>query len=207
MKNIVSIEEYLKNPCQASSIPYWKAKVIPIPNTIVILHQNEFHEQYDNYQRYFRLLHTLNDLKPILDDTETIGRTEELLDLLNVCFEKENIELSLEDLCSMQSHPTFHKSLWVGIRAEAKLIACGIGEFDKECREGILEWICVLPQAQREGYGSTIVSVLLHRLKKLGALFVTVSGRVDNISNPEKFYRSCGFKGTDIWYICNKKET
>ncbi|MDE7106413.1 MAG: GNAT family N-acetyltransferase, partial [Anaeroplasmataceae bacterium] len=151
-------------------------------------------------------LHTLKDLKPILNGIETLSIKEDLLHLLNACFKKENIELSLEDLYSMQSHPTYHERLWVGIRVEGNLIGCGIAEYDQECREGILEWICVLPQAQRKGYGSRIISCLLHRLKELGALFVTVSGRVDNISNPEKFYRSCGFKGSDIWYICNKKE-
>lgn len=202
----VSIEEYLNNPCGTLSIPYWKSKVTPIPKNFIIVHQNEFHNQYKEYQRYFRLLHTLKDLKPILYGIETLNPSEDLLDLLNVCFKKENIELSLEDLYSMQAHLTFHKNLWIGIRVEGKLIACGIAEYDKECKEGILEWICVLPQAQRKGYGSRIISCLLYRLKELGALFVTVSGRVDNISNPEKFYRSCGFKGSDIWYICNEKE-
>ncbi|MDE7385068.1 MAG: GNAT family N-acetyltransferase [Anaeroplasmataceae bacterium] len=201
----VSLKEYLNNPCGTLSIPYWKAKFTPIPNSIVILHQNEFHHQYDEYQRYFRLFHPLKDLKPIPKDIETIDITEELLHLLNICFEKENIELTLEDLNRMKSHPTFYQNLWVGIRIEGKLIACGIAEYDRECREGVIEWICTLPQSQKEGYGTRIISCLLHRFKKLGALFVTVSGRVDNTSNPEEFYRSCGFIGSDIWYICKKE--
>ncbi|MDE6660815.1 MAG: GNAT family N-acetyltransferase [Anaeroplasmataceae bacterium] len=202
----ISLKEYLKNPCGTLSIPYWKNKVISIPNSIEILHQNEFHHQYKEYQRYFRLLHPLKDLKPIMNGIETISISEELLNLLNVCFKKENIELSFKDLYNMQSHPTFQQTLWVGIRKEGMLIACGIAEYDEECREGTIEWICVLSKFQKEGYGTKIISCLLQRLKELGALFATVSGRVDNVSNPEKFYRSCGFIGSDIWYICNKKE-
>lgn len=206
MECIVSKEVYLNNPCGTLSIPYWKAKVISIPNSIVILHKNDFHHQYEDYQRYFRLIHPLREIMPIEDGVETISISEDLLHLLNACFKKENIELSLEDLYDIELHSTFHQNLWVGIRVEEKLIACGIAEYDKECNEGIIEWICVMPQFQKEGYGTRIISCLLQRLKELGALFVTVSGRVDNTSNPEKFYRSCGFRGSDIWYICKKKE-
>lgn len=202
----VSIKDYLNNPCGTLSIPYWKAKITPIPNSIIILHQDEFHHQYDDYQKYFRLLHPLKDFKPVIEGIETLTSSEELLHLLNTCFEKENIVLSLEDLYSMESHPTFYQNLWLGIRKEGKLIACGIAEYDKECMEGVIEWICVLPEYQRNGYGLKLITGLLNKLKEQGASFVTVSGRVDNSSHPEEFYRSCGFIGSDIWYICKQEE-
>lgn len=201
----VSLKEYLNNPCGTLSIPYWKAKITPIPNSIVILHQNEFHHQYEVYQRYFRLIHSLNQLEPVVENIEVLSITEELLDLLNTCFKKENIALSYEELYSMQNHTTFYENLWVGIRVNGKLTACGIAEYDNECREGCIEWICVLPQDQRKGYGTKIISHLLHRLKGHGANFVTVSGRMDNASDPERFYRACGFVGSDVWYICKKE--
>ena len=34
--------------------------------------------------------------------------------------------------------------------------------------------------------------------------FTTVSGEVDNKTNPEKLYRRCGFEGDDIWYVLRK---
>jgi len=37
------------------------------------------------------------------------------------------------------------------------------------------------------------------------ANFVTVSGEVDNSTNPEALYRKCGFIGDDIWHIMTKK--
>jgi hypothetical protein len=46
-----------------------------------------------------------------------------------------------------------------------------------------------------------IVNELIYRLSKI-ADFITVSGRVDNNSNPFRLYKSCGFVGNDIWYIC-----
>jgi GNAT superfamily N-acetyltransferase len=57
--------------------------------------------------------------------------------------------------------------------------------------EGVLEWTEVLPQYQGLGYGKKIVNSLLYRLQS-HAKFVTVSGRLNNKSNPEKLYRQCG---------------
>ena len=82
------------------------------------------------------------------------------------------------------------------------MIASGIAEYDENCREGILEWIQVLPEYRGKGLGKKIVSVLLNNLKKCGADFVTVSGNLDNVSAPLQLYKKCGFEGDDVWYIC-----
>lgn len=34
--------------------------------------------------------------------------------------------------------------------------------------------------------------------------FATVSGKVNNITNPERVYRKCGFEGNDIWHVLIK---
>ena len=49
-----------------------------------------------------------------------------------------------------------------------------------------------------------LVNELLTRLQGK-ADFVTVSGKVDNVTKPEMLYRKCGFKGDDIWHILTKK--
>lgn len=200
----ISLKTYLHNPCGSLSIPYWKAKNIIIPDSIVILHHTHFHQQFKEYQRFFRLIHPLTELFLPSDNIKTVNALEDVLSLLNICFEKEDINLSINDLIQMQSHPVYNKNLWVGIEENGKLIACGIAEFDEEINEGIIEWLCVLPEYQRKGIGRKIVNELCYRLKELGATFVTVSGRIGNTSNPELFYRSCGFIGSDIWYICKK---
>lgn len=61
-----------------------------------------------------------------------------------------------------------------------------------------------MPEHRSKGYGEAIVNSLLKKLKQLGAKFVTVSGNLDNNTNPEKLYRKCGFVGEDIWYICHR---
>lgn len=43
---MITQEEYLKNPCSVSSIPYWKAKSITIPDGMKILHQDEYDRDY-----------------------------------------------------------------------------------------------------------------------------------------------------------------
>ena len=83
-----------------------------------------------------------------------------------------------------------------------KMAASGIAEFDEVCREGIIEWVQVLPEYRGRGLGKKIVDVLLNRLKSIGASFVTVSGNLDNTSKPLELYRKSGFTGDDIWYIC-----
>ena len=35
---MISIEEYKQNPCEALSIPYWKATDIIIPDNVKIIH-------------------------------------------------------------------------------------------------------------------------------------------------------------------------
>ena len=62
---MVNIKDYLKNPCRESSIPYWKAKLISIPDGMKILHQNDFRTtEYTQFidEPYFRLSHDLKGL-------------------------------------------------------------------------------------------------------------------------------------------------
>jgi hypothetical protein len=44
----------------------------------------------------------------------------------------------------------------------------------------------------------------LRRLKEKPS-FVTVSGRINNKTKPEKLYESCGFEDKVLWYILKIK--
>lgn len=70
-------------------------------------------------------------------------------------------------------------------------------------KEGALEWIQVLPEYHGNKLGKALVIELLKRLKPY-ARFTTVSGELDNKTNPERLYRRCGFIGDDIWHILKK---
>jgi len=62
----------------------------------------------------------------------------------------------------------------------------------------------VLPQYRGKKIGQLIVAELLFRMKDV-ADFATVSGKVDNMTNPEVLYRKCGFIGNDVWHILHKR--
>lgn len=62
---MITKEQYLAEPCKVSSIPYWKAKSIAIPEHMKILHHEDYSEiEYQHYidEPYFRLYHNLQDL-------------------------------------------------------------------------------------------------------------------------------------------------
>lgn len=204
---MITKDEYLSNPCGTLSIPYWKNKTIKISNNIVIIHQNKFNNQFNKYQRFFRLSHLLESIcipkikaEIINLDTDKIA----LINMINICYKKQNITVNENDILELCNHPTYNNKLWIKIEENGTMIASGIAEYDKELNEGIIEWIQVLPENQNNGYGKAIVNSLLMELKNLGAKFITVSGDLDNNTNPEKLYRSCGFTGDDVWYICQK---
>jgi len=63
--------------------------------------------------------------------------------------------------------------------------------------------IQVIPEYRHRGLGQAVVNRLL--LNMVGkADFVTVSGQVNNNTNPEKLYRRCGFQGNAVWHVISK---
>ena len=90
-------------------------------------------------------------------------------------------------------------------KATGNFIGCGMADYDSEAKELILEWIQVLPEYRGKKIGQLIVTELLFRMKDI-AVFATVSGKVDNETNPEALYRKCGFAGNDLWHILHKNK-
>ncbi|HQE93995.1 MAG TPA: GNAT family N-acetyltransferase [Anaerolineae bacterium] len=100
------------------------------------------------------------------------------------------------------THPVFDQDLWIWIiDTQTDLpVALGIAEIDRDIAEGALEWIQVLPDYRGRGLGKALVKKLLFRLHNRAA-FTTVAGEMNNQSNPEALYRSCGFAGSDLWWM------
>ena len=205
-RDLMDINEYLQNPCGQLSIPYWKSKTLVIPDSIKIIHCRDWNGQCTNYQRFFRVKHDLRDLCPIDFDYDTLSidyQATELSNMINASYGHENIVVNEKDILKWKQHETFREDLCVYINADGgKMVASGIAEFDETCREGVIEWLQVLPEYRKRGLGKKIVDVLLWRLKGIGADFVTVSGDLDNTTKPLELYKKCGFAGDDIWYIC-----
>lgn len=65
---MISFEEYIKNPCVALSIPYWKYQRINIPDDMKVIHDCIFLETFLNEytdEEYFLLFHDLQDVQSI----------------------------------------------------------------------------------------------------------------------------------------------
>jgi len=193
--------QYLSNPCGTLATAFWKEGFFQKPDGIEIsLNSGEG-------TPYFRLIHHLkNDINVILPagfifrNVNMPSEAKLVSDIINACY--EGYAQTADSIIQWMKYPVYDSNLWVFIYDEADdlPIALGIADLDMTIKEGSLEWIQVLPNYQGKGLGQAIVHELLARLKSC-ADFVTVSGEVDNVTNPEKLYRKCGFIGDDIWFV------
>lgn len=209
---MITLTEYLNNPCGNFSIPYWKAKNIVIPPEMKIMHDKDFREDiltdYSD-EKYFRLHHNLKEIPKITSDdfeiaTATLKDIKSIVQIINDSY--TDLSVNKELIKSYTKTPVYNADLWVMVKEKStgKYVGCGIADFDTEAKELILEWIQVLPQHRGKKIGQLIVTELLFRMKDV-ADFATVSGKVDNTTNPKALYRKCGFVGNDVWHILHKK--
>jgi len=180
---------------------------------MMILHDNfigKFNKLDFIDEKYFKLIHNLKNIhKEELDrrfsfDTVDIPREADIVsDIICKCY--SDIRVTPEEVLDWTKEEVFDNSLWVFVVDNIKEmpIALGIAECDKDIMEGSLEWIQVLPQYRGYGIGATLINFLLLILKEKSK-FVTVSGKVDNKTNPQRMYRKCGFQGNDIWHILRR---
>ena len=208
---MLSLQSYLNDPCGTSSIPYWKYKSIVAPENMKIVHERDmsngvFHDYSD--EPYFRLYHDLKNIKPTTTREVEIVSTKpsvaEFVQLINASY--SDLSVTAAQMESYQRTPVYCPELWILLKEKGTgtILAGGIADYDKDVGELILEWIQVLPNYRRRGYGQLIVNCLLSKMQGV-AKFATVSGKVNNSSNPEVLYRRCGFTGNDIWHILTKK--
>ncbi len=207
---MIDRKTYLENPCKHASIPYWKMEIIGEPKDIRIHHMDACDcDDIDrsNREAYFRLIHHLDGIGEEDTSVMTIHPEKDidgLAKMINQSYHREGIMVKRTDLIRMMTHPVYQADLWIKIIKDDQIIASGIAEFDPRLKEGVLEWIQVIPEARGQGYGKMIVKALLSRLSKR-AEFVTVSGRLGNHSNPERLYRQAGFQGHDIWHVIRSR--
>ena len=207
---MVSLEEYLSNPCGTLSIPFWKAETIRLPDNMRIIHQSRFFpESFAEYtdEPYFRLYHDLQAIpKPDLPQIELLPckRPDDMVSLINGSY--IDLQVDRRQIESYTKTPVYAPDLWLLATEKntGKIVGGGIADYHKETGELILEWIQVLPEYRRKGIGRAIVTELLAR-KQGAAQFATVSGKANNPDNPEALYRACGFTGQDIWHVLRKK--
>ena len=208
---MLSLQDYLNDPCGTISIPYWKYQRIDIPENMKIVHERDMsngmiHHYSD--EPYFRLYHDLKDIREM--NTEKVEfvsakpAVDEFVHLINASY--RDLSVTAAQMESYQQTPVYCPDLWILLQEKSTgtIVAGGIADYDKEVGELILEWIQVLPNYRRRGYGQLIVNYLLSKMQGI-AKFATVSGKKNNASNPEGLYRRCGFTGHDVWHVLTMK--
>lgn len=201
---MITLKEYLLDPCGSLSIPYWKWKAMELPESMKILHHREFAsvEGYHD-EMYFRLRHDLMQIGERNGDIEIRAITskdwEDAVKIIRRCY--PGISFGIEQLKAMTGTSVYAPELWLIARVDGNIAGCILADLDREAREGILEWVQVLPEYRRRGVGKSLV---LEALARMDADFATVSGRVENATKPERLYRACGFTGQDLWHILRK---
>ena len=186
------INDYLADPCGSLSIPYWKNKKMNVPPDIKIVHHKNFKDKYlVNYtdEKYFRLIHYLNDVKqkPVPGfsiRTADISDIHSIVEVINKSY--NDLSVNYHQILGLTKLPVHNSNLWVLLieNSSENIVGCGIADFDEEVKEGILEWIQILPDYRGKKLGKMIVNELLCRMKR--AEFATVSGKINNPTNPER---------------------
>lgn len=208
---MLSLQSYLNNPCGTTSIPYWKYKGIVLPENMKIVHEREISDGiFQDYidEPYFRLYHDLKNVEQMtareIEIVLAKSSVDEFVRLINASYSE--LSVTAEQMERYQRTPVYCPNLWILLKEKrtGTILAGGIADYDKEVGELILEWIQVLPCYRRRGYGKLIVNYLLSEMQGV-AKFATVSGKMNNPTNPEGLYRKCGFTGNDIWHILTKK--
>lgn len=210
----MTLLEYLENPCGLLSIPYWKAQKTNIPEQMKIIHNRDFSEnmllEYDDTE-YFRLRHNLMKVgKPILQyefytSTITESQFPQLVDLINNSYTHLGISVNLEQVKEWTYSDVYAPDFWIGLFHNGLMIGAIIADYDKVAKEAVIEWMQVLSEYRHIGLGSAILNESLQRMQGR-AVFVTVSGMINNKTKPEVLYRKCGFVGEDIWHILHRKK-
>jgi GNAT superfamily N-acetyltransferase len=201
------MKRYLAAPCKTFSTAYWKKDVFPIPAGIRIEHADNSEQHIADGTAYFRMVHYPRGeyetaLPPMYEytDVHMPEQAEMVADLLNCCYPDSSF--TAHQIIKWMNYLVYKPDLWIFIVDTEKKapVALGIADFDMTINEGSLEWIQVLPEYQRKGLGQAVVNELLRRMSGY-VRFVTVSGEIDNPSNPRELYRKCGFTGDDIWIV------
>ena len=200
-------EDYRKDPCRASTLPFWKTERIEIPEQISIYREDRFDSTRIKGadEPYFRLLHRLEEVpRPVLPAGFELGGGDfaAFAAHIGACYDKEGV--TAEELAACALRPVYDPSLWIAVRnsADRRIVASGVADLDARIGEGIPEWIQVSPDCRGRGLGRFVVCELLRRMRGR-ASFATVSGRLNN-PGALALYLSCGFEEPVIWHVVTR---
>ncbi len=156
--------------------------------------------------KFFKLYHNHEAINPadLSDDFEFMDVAADELNEVSQFINDNyvNIKVNIENVQSWTASRVYNQQLWIWIihKTSKEKVALGIADLDEIRGEGSLEWIQVDSGFRGYGLGKALVNELLNRIA-LSGKFTSVSGEVDNVTQPERLYRACGFVGERIWHI------
>ena len=208
MKETISRAEYLTNPCTASSLPFWKAETICVPKDMrIVLDEDFVLDDYPGFvdTEFFKLRHSFNNLTKTELPLGFFVKECEMSEIAKHIADCYDGAPSLDEFLRYKNRPTYREDLWLAVcdKNDGQIVASGIAEIDPRIGEGILEWVQVSKEFRRKGLGKFVVCELVRRLQNT-ASFVTVSGEVQNPTNPLALYLACGFGDKAIWHILKR---
>lgn len=201
--------EYCKDPCGASSLPFWKTEGLELPPGVAVIREDAWSPGRfpGRDEPYFKLIHRLERTdKPVLPEGYEWAACEDEELARHICLCYGAACVTPEELSAWRARPVYDGRLWLALRdrESGELAASGIAELDRRIGEGVLDWIQVSPEHRRRGLGRCVVLELLDRLRGRAA-FVTVSGRLNSPHDPLSLYRACGFEGEAVWHVVTKE--
>lgn len=160
-------------------------------------------------QRYFRLTCDVQPLPSNLPSgfqfapVNVHSECDDVVAFINACY--ESIRVDADTVTQWTHTSVYAPDLWFWIidNSISEPAALGIAAQDRSIGELSLEWIQVIPTHRGQGLGKALVIELLHR-GLAQASFATVAGEVAASTNPERFYRACGFTGDDVWSVLRR---
>ena len=173
----ISKEEYLADPCSASSLPFWKTEQFAVPENVSVFRDDEFDKEKcpGTDERYFKLIHDLRSIpRPVLPKGYelTAAGPEELAEHINACYTEERV--TAEELAGYAGQETYDAELWIAVRdrATGKIAASGIGAFDARIHGGKAPDISDLdiPASLKQSYLAVLVQIQMPYLTKFLSL-------------------------------------
>ena len=126
-----------------------------------------------------------------------------VVSLIRASYEKIHVNPAI--VSAWMGHTVYDPELWLWVIdfETGEKAGFGIAERDPQVPEASLEWIQVLPAFRGMGLGKAIVTELLRRVSD-SVKFTTVAGELENVHQPERLYRRCGFTGEDVWWLLSE---
>lgn len=219
---MISVDKYLKDPCNSLFLPYNKSKRTTMRSDMLLVNSKKYNDVlYREWDKkiYFKFTHNLYNLtSKHLDDKyfyHTVTEND-LSSVENLLASQEPDELLNNDILTLTKDDSYFKDFWILLynkkhyvkdKATKKKvylpIGVIIGSLDKKTKEATIENLEIIPEFRKYDLYKHLVTELLLRFSCV-ADFASVRGKIENQFNFQDLFRDCGFDEESTWYLLKK---